>query len=322
MKRGLVLLLLVSTVIASFAQSSSRKMSRQQYIEMYKDIAIRKMHEYGIPASITLAQGILESDNGNSFLATKANNHFGIKCHNDWNGPGVRYDDDKKNECFRKYRNPEESFKDHSLFLTQRSRYAFLFDLKPTDYRAWARGLKKAGYATNPRYAELLIKIIEENQLYLYDQGNPDIPGPVIAVPGLFASGYQFPDPDNYIHLSTLSSGRNTYANNGKEFVFVEQGDTFLKLSMELGIEVGKLQKYNDLKNSDKLYAGQMLYLEKKKRRASEKFHYADELDTPFSIAMEYGVRLKSLKWKNRIREGQGFRKGQKIWLKRRKPVN
>ena len=129
------------------------------------------MKQFGVPASITLAQAMLESDNGNSTLAVKANNHFGIKCHKDWTGATIYHDDDRKGECFRKYKNPEQSFNDHSLFLRGGKRYAFLFDLTPTDYKAWAHGLKKAGYATNPKYAELLIKIIEDNEFYRFDQG-------------------------------------------------------------------------------------------------------------------------------------------------------
>ena len=127
------------------------------------------MKEYGIPASITLAQGILESGDGNSELATKANNHFGIKCHSDWTGESMKYDDDRRNECFRVYSDARESFKDHSLFLSERSRYATLFDLDPIDYKGWARGLKKAGYATDPKYADRLIDLIERHELYRYD---------------------------------------------------------------------------------------------------------------------------------------------------------
>lgn len=150
----------------SFAQ----EITRTQYINNYKHIAIRQMNQYGIPASIILAQGCLESGNGNSRLAIKANNHFGIKCHN-WTGKRIYHNDDKKGECFRKYNTPEDSFKDHSEFLRNGKRYQSLFDLKKTDYKAWAHGLKAAGYATNPKYAQMLITIIEENQLYQYDSG-------------------------------------------------------------------------------------------------------------------------------------------------------
>ncbi len=148
----------------------AQKLTRQQYIDKYKHWAIRQMNQYGIPASIILAQGCLESGNGNSRLAVEANNHFGIKCH-DWNGKKIYHDDDKRHECFRKYTNAEDSFKDHSEFLKNRKRYQSLFDLKRTDYKAWAHGLKAAGYATNPKYAQMLIDIIEEYKLYNYDTG-------------------------------------------------------------------------------------------------------------------------------------------------------
>jgi flagellum-specific peptidoglycan hydrolase FlgJ/LysM repeat protein len=139
------------------------------YIEKYKEIAMREMREYGIPASITLAQGILESGAGKSVLSKQSNNHFGIKCHKDWKGKSVNYDDDAPQECFRKYKNPEESFIDHSKFLTGKKRYAFLFDLPKNNYIKWAFGLKKAGYATDPKYPKKLIKYIEKYNLYQYD---------------------------------------------------------------------------------------------------------------------------------------------------------
>lgn len=147
----------------------SQRISREEYILRYKDVAVRQMNLYGIPASIIMAQACLESDNGNSALARNANNHFGIKCNNGWSGPGYLHDDDKKNECFRKYNSPEESFKDHSEFLKNGQRYRFLFSYSNSDYVSWAHGLKSAGYATNPKYAQLLIKVIEENDLHKLD---------------------------------------------------------------------------------------------------------------------------------------------------------
>ena len=152
--------------------TSSTGLSTADYIRKYKDLAISEMKRTGIPASITLAQGMIESDYGRSTLAREANNHFGIKCHNDWTGPTIRHHDDKRNECFRKYSKPEDSFYDHSDFLKSGSRYSFLFDLKQTDYKGWAKGLKKAGYATNPDYANMLIRKIEEDNLWYFDQRN------------------------------------------------------------------------------------------------------------------------------------------------------
>jgi len=157
-------------LLLSFS-TQAQNLTRQQYINRYKDVAIRQMHKHKIPASIILAQGCLESNNGNSTLAKKANNHFGIKCHDGWRGKKIKQDDDKRNECFRKYDNAMDSFTDHSYFLTSRPRYNSLFDLPITDYKGWAHGLKAAGYATNPKYAKLLIDIIEEYQLYKFDTG-------------------------------------------------------------------------------------------------------------------------------------------------------
>lgn len=162
-----ILLLFLFTAIGVSAQ----QFTREQYIYKYKDIAIQQMKKYKIPASITLAQGCLESGDGNSALARRANNHFGIKCHDNWNGKTYRKNDDARRECFRKYNKAEDSYVDHSKFLTERSRYNSLFDLKITDYKGWAHGLKAAGYATNPKYAKLLIDIIEEYHLYKYDTG-------------------------------------------------------------------------------------------------------------------------------------------------------
>ena len=160
-------MLLMMVLLA--AGANAQKLTRQQYINKYKDIAIEQMHKHKIPASIILAQGCLESGDGNSALARKANNHFGIKCHDGWRGKKFKQDDDAKNECFRKYKNAIDSYTDHSYFLTSRPRYNSLFDLPITDYKAWAHGLKAAGYATNPKYAKLLIDIIEEYELYKYD---------------------------------------------------------------------------------------------------------------------------------------------------------
>lgn len=164
-----ILLYVALTIVIPFGSELwARDISRREYIEMYKQIAIRQMNQYGIPASIIMAQACLESGNGNSRLAVKANNHFGIKCHN-WNGKRIYHNDDERGECFRKYTEAEDSFKDHSEFLRNGRRYQSLFDLKKTDYKAWAHGLKAAGYATNPQYANLLIEIIEKNELYKLD---------------------------------------------------------------------------------------------------------------------------------------------------------
>ena len=172
--RNAILIILLAAVLTAFAAPTSEKSPQQKYVDKYSALAIDEMYRSGVPASITLAQGLLESRYGLSVLATKGNNHFGIKCHNNWQGGKVFHDDDKKGECFRKYDSPEDSFRDHSDFLRYRDRYKFLFDLEVNDYKGWAHGLKKAGYATDPAYPSKLIKLIEDYQLYKYDVAPSD----------------------------------------------------------------------------------------------------------------------------------------------------
>lgn len=206
------------------------------YIGTYKNIAIDKMVKYNIPASITLAQGILESGNGLSTLAKKSNNHFGIKCHSGWKGKKVYHDDDKKNECFRKYANPEGSFNDHSLFLTSRGRYEFLFDLKPDDYKGWAKGLKKAGYATDRKYPKKLISFIENFELYQYDALVLD------------EKGYK------RIRNNTGIADQKSKAS----YIVVIKGDTLYSIARNNNLSVADLKRLNDL-NSNEISIGQKL---------------------------------------------------------------
>jgi flagellum-specific peptidoglycan hydrolase FlgJ len=204
------------------------------YIEKYKNIAIEKMIMYKIPASITLAQGILESGNGRSELSRKSNNHFGIKCHKDWKGKKVRYDDDRRRECFRKYANPEGSFDDHSLFLTTRSRYTSLFDLKQDNYKGWARGLKKAGYATDRKYPSKLIHLIEGYDLFEYDK----------------------------LVLKSKTKRYNDKRKSAVTYIVVSKGDTLYSIARNNNLTVEELKKYNQL-ISNEISIGQKLYLTK-----------------------------------------------------------
>ena len=297
------------------AQSPVKKLSRKEYIENYKNIAIQEMVEFGIPASITLAQGVLESGNGNSRLATEANNHFGIKCHKGWEGPFIKMDDDAKNECFRKYEHAMESYKDHSFFLNQRGRYAFLFDYDITDYKAWARGLKKAGYATNPKYADLLIKIIEENDLQKFDLYGDD-----------YVAVNKYPDeiPQNknreYEAFAVGKNERKIFTNNNRKFIFVRKGDDFYKIADDFNIYNYQIWKYNDLGKEDQIHEGQMIYLEKKKNKANTDFHTVQAGETMHSISQFYGIKLKQLYKKNRMKPGSKPRTGQVLWLVDKKP--
>jgi flagellum-specific peptidoglycan hydrolase FlgJ len=205
------------------------------YIERYKNIAMDKMIKYRIPASITLAQGILESGNGRSTLALKSNNHFGIKCHKGWEGKKVYHDDDRRHECFRKYNNPEGSFDDHSMFLTTRGRYSFLFDLKEDNYKAWAKGLKKAGYATDRKYPSKLIALVEEFHLHQYDK------------------------------IVLKSKDKNYKANSNTSnlsFIIVNKGDTLYSIARNNDLSVEQLKRYNDLITNE-ISIGQKLYLGK-----------------------------------------------------------
>ena len=271
---------------------------RKEYITSYSNIAIAQMKKHKIPASITLAQGILESGSGNSYLARSSNNHFGIKCGSQWKGKTSYHDDDKENECFRAYSRVKDSYLDHSVFLTSNQRYAFLFDLKENDYKAWARGLKKAGYATNPHYADRLIQLIEEEKLYVFDQLDniPETQSQPIQV-----------------------MVREAFSINKTKVLRSKSGDTFYKLSLSTGITLRQLHKYNDgLEKLENLKPGTPIYLESKKRRASGKKEIVLETATTLAeISQTEGVRLKSLMKINQISTPhQRLLKGAKIFLR------
>lgn len=307
-------ILVLSLVLGQNLLFGQAKQTRDQYTEKYKAIAIKQMQEHGVPASIILAQGMLESDNGNSTLAVKANNHFGIKCHKAWNGPKVYHDDDAKGECFRKYKSAESSFQDHSEFLRGGRRYAFLFDLEPTDYKGWAKGLKQAGYATNPRYAEMLIKIIEDNKLYLLDRGVD------IKIESPTKGMGQLVDADNF--SIDMFNQREVYIRNRAKYIKVREKDTYQSLTKELELMPWQLAKYNDIERNAKLTVGQEIYVQPKRRKAevNHPFHVAEEGETMYSISQLYAIKLKSLYGKNRMTQGEEPEVGQKIYLRKSRP--
>jgi len=275
-RRLLILNILCVVVISTIAQPAERRITREEYIETYKDDAIREMQKYGVPASITLAQGILESSDGNSPLAVYARNHFGVKCHNNWKGETMHLDDDKKNECFRKYETVYESYRDHSEFLQTRSHYEFLFDLKITDYKGWAKGLKKAGYATNPKYADLLIQIIEENNLDQYDR--------YAKVPPKKLTKQRSSDV-----LASTSASRIIKLHNKIKYIRVKEGDTFYRITKDYNMNLWQIYKYNDLNKSDVLKVGDIIYLQPKKNKAVEEFHIVKASETMRDISQMYG---------------------------------
>ncbi len=269
----------------------SQNKYQEEYIIRYSTIAIGQMEQYGIPASIILAQACLESSFGKSRLAIKANNHFGIKCH-DWKGETIRHDDDKKNECFRKYQNATESFKDHSEFLRYRTRYRALFDLDIKDYKAWAHGLKAAGYATNPQYAQLLINLIEKYSLYKYDTPVatlPDSPGKVLTAQAL--------NPQMGSYFYEISLKRAISTKNGVAFVIAMDGESYSSIAKEFSLFKRELIGFNDLKGNPTLKPGTLVYVQKKKRRAPMETpkHIASGNESLQEISQNYGIRLKSL---------------------------
>lgn len=279
MKRYLISLLTIFVCLV--LQAQTRNKQYESYIKQYRDLAVEEMKKYRIPASITLAQGLLESGAGQSTLARKSNNHFGIKCGSDWRGKTVSHDDDARGECFRAYKHPKQSYEDHSKFLANRPRYASLFKLDITDYKGWARGLKKAGYATNPRYAEQLIGIIELYDLHKYDRK------------GGLKWMKENPNP------------HQTYIANGLVYIVVRAGDSWKSISKELDISQKKLRKYNDLYKGYALQVGDILYLEKKNRKADKEHivHVLRAGESMYSISQKYGIRLKNLYKLNKMDE-------------------
>lgn len=284
MKKHILTFLFLLVYLFSWAQSTNQ--AYWSYIDRYKDWAIEQMHQYGIPASITLAQGLLESNAGRSRLATEANNHFGIKVGGSWTGPYVIQADDRPNDRFRKYKSARESFIDHSKFLQQR-RYQGLFQLSKTDYKGWARGLKAAGYATNPAYAEALIRVIEMYNLYQFDSGK-------------YKSSRQQTTDDGQQTTDEFWQKHIVYKGNKNYFIIVEVGDNMATISQKTGVSLKKLYNYNDLPRDYAPTAGDLIYLQKKRKCASKEFkknpiHIVEPNQSLFDIAQLYGIRLESL---------------------------
>ena len=344
--RHIFLILMIVSNLFAAAQGTQKKKETLDYIDKYKDIAMKEMVKYKVPASITLAQGILESGNGKSKLATKGNNHFGIKCHSDWRGKTMRMDDDAPQECFRVYKDAEESFRDHSKFLKNSQRYASLFELNITDYKGWAKGLKKAGYATLPTYATVLINLIETYDLQKYDQ---------MVVKGKFKPKKNKKDEQNVeeqvatpapapvkptktkkikkkatdnMEIPVLHECRVTEMTNGKhyvrencgvEFIITKQGDELKKLADELKMSQGQLRKYNDLdKDKTTFEEGEVLYIQPKRRKAPDgyRYHVIQQGETLKKVSQLYAVRLSRLYRMNGLDENSVLQIGQEIKLR------
>lgn len=318
------------------------------YIEQFSSLAVEEMYRSGIPASITLAQGLLESGYGLSELAVKGNNHFGIKCHNNWTGGRMYYDDDKKGECFRKYKSPEESYRDHSDFLRYRDRYRFLFDYKITDYKSWAYGLKKAGYATDPAYPKKLINLIETYGLHEYDRkpasyvrnekkaakkseagsgkktgkktGKKDSEAEAYKLPPTPAEAEQVrPLTDTQRQEFHFSLTRQMYSQNGVPFVYSVEGETYQTIAASNNLFEREILKFNDASKDEELKPGTVVYLQPKKKQAAKGLekHVFEDGDSMRSIAQRFGVRLDRLYKMNGMPEGYTPKEGDIIRLRK-----
>lgn len=327
MKRLLLVFLLA---FPHFLQA--QRITAEEYISIYKDIAIREMREHKIPASITLAQGLLESGCGNSELARVAKNHFGIKCHKEWTGNTFTMDDDEKNECFRSYENAEESFVDHSLFLVGRNRYAALFDLEITDYEGWAKGLKAAGYATNPKYAQLLIARINQYDLTRFDREalnikeeettvSEPIPEPQLSENQFEDFGLLFnPDVKSAFEIVDMTDlGRFIYLNNGVKFIYAKEGETPKSLAKELGISMRQIADYNYISSpKDFVFlSGDVVYVVPLKNKCKHPSTFnVDETMTMRDVALRFAVKLDKLQKYNK-NLGKVVKPGTVVKLKR-----
>lgn len=293
--------------------AQNRNQQYQNYINNYADLAVIQQSEFGIPASITIAQGLLESGAGQSEFAKKSNNHFGIKCH-EWTGEKVYHDDDAIGECFRKYDNVLDSYRDHSLFLRNKPRYAFLFDYKPTDYESWAHGLKKAGYATDPSYAYKLISIIENYELHKYDlmktsshnHGN-NIAEKQYGQANKAAIGF----------IPAIAE-HNIYKTNRTKYIVSEPGDSFESIADEFNLSVNKLLEFNDIYENDTLKPGLQIYIQRKKRHAAIGInnHVIKSGETMYSISQTYAIRLEKLYQLNNMPYTESARTGKVLKLR------
>jgi LysM repeat protein len=313
------LICLLFIALSSSAQHASIHV--RDYIAKFRDIAIEEMKRTGVPASITLAQGIHESDAGRSNLVTRSNNHFGIKCKSDWKGESVSHDDDARGECFRKYDSPFQSYIDHSDFLKTRSHYAFLFHLDPTDYEAWAHGLKKAGYATNPKYPQILIKLIRDYNLQDYTfialgQKEPAFQTePVVTTTRLPQVIQEDKKEQRNSEEVSANYAEGVFRINDTKVVYVKKGTSFLAVANEYDISLARLFDFNDMQQAEIATRNQLIYLQRKRKKGSSAFHIVAKGESLHDIAQAEGIRLENLLEYNLLKEGMQPAAGEKLYL-------
>jgi len=311
----------------------------KNYINTYKDLAIREMLRTGVPASITLAQGIHETMAGTSKLVLKSNNHFGIKCKSYWTGESVSYDDDAKDECFRKYPSAEESYQDHSNFLKNSGRYAALFTLDPVDYEGWANGLKKAGYATNPKYPQALIKLIEDYHLQDYtlialgkmpveDESLATTQKPLSEKETMAVVAVMRPDkqPEKEISTPEKIVARSVYPEgvfkiNETKVVYVKKETPFLAIAKQYDIDLAKLFEFNEITRAEEVNNDQLIYLQRKRKTGNNKFHLILSGETLHGIAQQEAIRLESLMELNWLKDDEMPAAGEQLSLTKKSPV-
>ena len=332
MKKVLIAIALILGLSVSAQREAGSPQER--YISRYASIAINEMYRTGVPASITLAQGIIESRSGQSALAADGNNHFGIKCHNSWKGRTMLVDDDRRNECFRVYDSAEESFRDHSDFLRYRDRYKFLFDFQTTDYKSWAYGLKQAGYATDPAYATKLIKCVEDYNLTRYDrmtvaealaEGGAEAETPVSQdelegipeSPLKIEAGELFRGKAGEEYRFSLS--RTLYSRNGVPFLYAVEGETYASIAKNNHLLLREILKFNDLPGGGELHAGDVVYLEPKKNktvRGLDKYIVGEEGESFHGICQRFAVKEKAIRKLNGLPAGYQPREGDELLLR------
>lgn len=320
MKKQTLLSTFLFALICNFAFAQSPA-TILQYIQTYRNAAIAEEIRTGVPAAITLAQGIHETGAGTSDLVLASNNHFGIKC-NGWTGKTVSHDDDAKGECFRKYDDPLDSYKDHSEFLKNRPYYVSLFKLDPTDYKAWAYGLKKAGYATNPKYAQILIKLIEDYDLQQYTllalSGKLFDTGDAVYASNVkteTSGGAKIIEPVKAV-VKTYNYPPGIFKINETNVVFVKKGIAFLKVAGDNNISLSRLFEFNDMKPVDIAEKDQLIFLQRKRKVGTEEFHIMQEDETVYDVAQAEGIRLESLLEYNLLKKNMQPAVGEKLNLK------
>jgi len=302
-------LLLMAVCMANMLVA--QQMTAEEYIAQYKDIAISEMRRTGVPAAITLAQGLHETENGNSDLVKESNNHFGIKCKSNWTAQTVSHDDDKPGECFRAYKSAEDSYRDHSDFLRSSSRYAFLFKLNPRDYKGWAKGLYRAGYATNPKYADILIKSIE---MYNLEQYTLDAMNDSIYDNMQYASKQQEHNDDA---TNNDNDAASVITINGCKAIWAAQGTSLLAIATQNNINLSRLLDMNDLQQDGLLDKDQYIFLEKKQKQGDKDYYIVQQEETLYDVAQKNGIILQNITdYNTGITSANHLYPGTKIWLR------